>query len=63
MLPAAEGRGLTVTANAIEGRPFPQAFVPVTVIVPDAARAEKLTVITFVFAPETIPAPVGKDQA
>ena len=60
MVPAAEGSGLTVTANAGERVPFPQLLVPATVIFPDADPGPKLTVIFLVPAPEAMVAPVGR---
>lgn len=59
ILPAASGSGFTVTAKLVDAAPFPHSFVPVTVMFPDAAIAEKLTVMEFVFVPPVIEAPVG----
>jgi len=55
------GIGLTVIASD-EAIPLPQALVPLTLILPDIAVFEKLTVIELVLAPAVIVAPVGKVQ-
>ena len=62
MVPAANGRVLTVTANGAEAGPDPQVFVPCTVIDPLTADTEKLTIMLLVLAPATILAPAGKVQ-
>jgi hypothetical protein len=59
--PAAAGIELTVIYNE-EDTPFPQSFVPYTVMFPDVAPAEKLTVIVLVLAPPVIVAPGGNVQ-
>ena len=56
----AVGKEFTVTANAGEAAPFEQLFVPITVILPEEALVEKLTVIEFVFDPDAMDAPVGR---
>jgi hypothetical protein len=62
MVPAANGRVLTVTVNGAEAGPDPQELVPCTLIAPLTADAEKLTVILLVLAPATILDPAGKVQ-
>ena len=62
MAGAAEGSGLTVTANGAEIAPTPHALVPWTVILPDTAIEEKSTVMLLVFAPLAMVAPVGRVQ-
>ena len=62
MVPAAAGNGLTVTGKAGDDAPFPQLFVPATVIFPDTAEALKLTVMFLVPAPVAMVAPAGRVQ-
>ena len=64
MAGAAEGSGLTVTANGAEIAPTPHALVPCTVILPEVAEFEKSTIIVIVpvLVPPTMVAPVGKVQ-
>jgi hypothetical protein len=56
------GTGLRVTDNAGEVVPDPQSLVPVTVMVPEAADAEKSTKMSFVLEPELMAAPEGNVQ-
>ena len=60
MVPAAAGKGFTVTAKAGDAVPFPQLLVPATVMLPDTAVAPKLTVMLFVPAPVAMVAPAGR---
>ena len=58
--PAVAGNGLTDTGNAALAVPLPQAFVGVTVTLPDTDP--RLIVIEFVFNPEVIVEPEGTTQ-
>jgi len=64
LLPAVGDAGvvLTVTLYPAETLPTPQLLVPCTVIVPDEAPEEKLTVIKLLLLPEATVAPEGKVQ-
>ena len=56
------GNGLTVIECTEDCIPFPQAFVPYTVISPLIAPPMISTVILFVLAPPVIEKPEGKFQ-
>jgi hypothetical protein len=61
--PAAAGSGLTVTEYDVEAVPVLQGFEGVTVMVPETALAEVLTVIEFVPLPAVIVNPDGNVHA
>lgn len=61
--PAAPGNGLTVTVYAVEAAPVLHGLDGVTVIEPDTAEAEVLTVIELVPEPAVILKPVGSVHA
>ena len=61
IVPAFAGNGFTTTAN-VDGAPFPQLLVPVTIIFTDTAVGPKLTVILVVPAPVAMVAPAGRVQ-
>ena len=60
--PAAEGNGLTVTANAADPAPVKHPLDGVTEIFPDTAAAEAVTTIAFVPLSEVMVNPAGNDQ-
>lgn len=55
--------GFTVTEKSGEGVPEVQLLEGVTEILPETAEEETLTVIAWVFIPETIVKPPGSDHA
>ena len=56
------GRVSIFTEYAGEAVPFPQVFHGITLIIPDTAVSEKLTVTDVVLSPDPIEAPEGRFQ-
>jgi hypothetical protein len=61
MRPAAAGT-VTMLTGKMEDVLLPMQFVPYTLMLPPEADEEKLTAILFVFAPDAMVAPEGKDH-
>lgn len=62
MVPAAAGRGFTLTKKAVETDPVLQGFEGVTVTFPFTAFAATVTVIALLPEPDVMEYPKGSDQ-